>query len=92
MSGRHLSNVFFGRFKQTAVETPYLNLEKSRFPLRLKLQIFRQKEPKVAKQPHHYHQHHHHHHHHYHSYYLVEGVFSSFNTIEELLKAMQFHP
>ena len=37
MSGRlNLSKVFFGRFKQTAVETQYLNLEKSRFPLDLK--------------------------------------------------------
>ena len=69
MSGRrNLSKVFFGRFNQTAVETQYLNLEKSRFPLDLKVQIFREKEPKVAKQPQHYHQHHYYHHHHHHQH------------------------
>ena len=48
MSGRrNLSKVFFGRFKQTAVETQYLNLEKSRFPLDLKCRFSEKRNLKL---------------------------------------------
>ena len=48
MSGRlNLSKVFFGRFKQTVVETQYLNLEKSRFPLDLKCRFSEKRNLKL---------------------------------------------
>ena len=48
MSGRrNLSKVFFGRVKQTAVETQYLNLEKSRFPLDLKCRFSEKRNVKL---------------------------------------------
>ena len=48
MSGRRkLSKIFFGRFKQTAVETQHLNLEKSRFPLDLKCRFSEKRNLKL---------------------------------------------